>query len=261
MIDRWLTKIIDFIFPHQKGFGGREDSFWDNHWNEMIDYYKKYGEMFEIRDKWDFHCNEILHKHYKSIVEDFKNLKCIECGSGGGYESSLMAKGGAKVTILDYSEEAIEYAKIVAQRLNVLGKIQFINVNIFDFYTKEKYDLAWNCSVIEHYQDNEIVQLIKKMMDFTKNNGLVVITIPNLLSPQSIYWMLIAGKGSERYISHKKLKMLMEKAGLKYVKIKNFNYWAPSFLPVKWAIEISKNKLLNNLKIFCWLFSGIGIKT
>ena len=80
MIDRWLTKLIDFIFPHQKNFDRNEKLFWNNHWDKMIDYYKKYGEIFEIRDKWDFYCNEALHDHYKTIVKetiekDLKDLK------------------------------------------------------------------------------------------------------------------------------------------------------------------------------------------
>ncbi len=85
-------------------------------------------------------------------------------------------------------------------------------------------------------------------------------TVPNLLSPQSIYWMSTTGKGSERYITHRKLKTLMENAGLFQIQIKNFNYWLPSFLPVNLAVITSKIKFLNNLKLLCWLFSGIGIK-
>jgi len=107
MIDEMLTKLINFIFPHQKDYGGNEKLYWDSYWNKMIDYYKKYDEIFEIRDKWDFYCNEALHSHYKAIVKetlgkDFKNLKCIEAGCGGGYESALMARDGAEVTVLDY---------------------------------------------------------------------------------------------------------------------------------------------------------------
>jgi 2-polyprenyl-3-methyl-5-hydroxy-6-metoxy-1,4-benzoquinol methylase len=122
MIDERLTKLIDFIFLYQKDFNGDEKLYWDTHWNKMIDYYKKYGEIFEIRNKWDFYCNEALHSYYKEIVKetldkDFKNLKCIEVGYGGCYESALMAQDGAEVTVLDYSEKAIEYVKIVSGRV------------------------------------------------------------------------------------------------------------------------------------------------
>jgi len=57
MLDKLLAKLIDLIFPHNKNFNEDELVFWDKHWNEMIEYYKKYGEIFEIRDEWDFHCN------------------------------------------------------------------------------------------------------------------------------------------------------------------------------------------------------------
>jgi hypothetical protein len=63
--------------------------------------------------------------------------------------------------------------------------------------------------------------------------------------------MATVGKSSERYINHKRLKVLMESAGLKNVKTKNFHYWLPSFLSVEWRIKINKNKLLNNPSIFC----------
>ena len=37
----------------------------------------------------------------------FNNLKVIEIGAGVGTNAALMAKRGAKVTILDYSENAL----------------------------------------------------------------------------------------------------------------------------------------------------------
>lgn len=261
MINGWLTTIIDFVFPHHEVLRNGEKAFWDNHWSRMIQYYKNHGEIFEINDKWDFCCNAALHNHYKSMIKNFRKLSCIECGCGGGYESTLLIKEGGKITILDYSEKALEYAKIVRQRMGGSNTIEFIQEDILSFVPTRKYDLAWNCGVIEHYQDNEIIKIIEKMTSFVKRGGLVVITVPNLLSPQSIYWTLKEGKGSERYLSHRKLKVLMTKAGLKNIQIKNLHYWLPSFLPYTWAIKISEFKILNNIKYLTWLFSGIGIKS
>lgn len=252
-----LTKIIDFVFPHQSNFEN-EKIFWDNHWDKMIQYYKKHGKIFEINNKWDFYCNDALHRHYKSIVKDFNNLRCIECGSGGGYESALMARDGASVTILDYSKKAIDYARIVSQEVGVLNKVKFVCEDIFDFQPDHQYDLAWNCGVAEHYQDEKIIEMIEKMKSWVKSNGLVIITVPNLLSPQSIYWMMSSGKGSERYISHKRLVSLMKTAGLQNVSVRTLNYWLPSFLPFTWAVKTSKWRFLNRLRFLAWLFSGIG---
>jgi 2-polyprenyl-3-methyl-5-hydroxy-6-metoxy-1,4-benzoquinol methylase len=171
-----------------------------------------------------------------------------------------MAKEGAKVTLLDYSEKAIEYAKVVSRRLGTLDKLELRCENMFNFNESNKYDLSWNCGVIEHYDDDKIIEMIKKMASFVKKDKLVIVTIPNLLSPQSIYWMLKVGKNSERYLSHSRLVFLMRKSGLKNIQIKNFNYWLPSFFPYKWAIKSSNFKVLNNTKLLSWLFSGIGTK-
>jgi hypothetical protein len=83
MINEWLMKLINLYFLLSKKFDGNEKLYWDKHWNnKMINYCKKYGEIFEIRDKWEFYCSEALHSHYKAIIkkilnQNFKNLRCI----------------------------------------------------------------------------------------------------------------------------------------------------------------------------------------
>ncbi|MBU2101474.1 methyltransferase domain-containing protein [Patescibacteria group bacterium] len=258
-MSRILTRIIDFIFPHQKDIKLGDERFWDLHWDKMNRYFKKHGEIFEINDKWDFHCNDALHEHYKSIIGSPKDLKIIECGCGGGYEGSLMARDGGNIVVMDYSSKALDYAKLVSERLKVKEKIKFIEANLLDFKTNDKYNIAWNCGVIEHYDDKGAIALIKSMMSMVETGGQVLITIPSLLSPQSLYWMITEGKGSERYITRRKLIKLMETAGLKNVKIETFSYWLPSFLPHKWAIKLSKAKFFRTSAL-SWLFTGVGTK-
>lgn len=260
MIDEFITHLIDNIFPHQEDVNADEKLFWESHWTKMIKYYEKNGEIFEIHNQWDFYCNQYLHKHYQSIVRDFKNLLCLECGCGGGYESALMAKDGARVTILDYSKKAIEYAKIVSKQIGVMSKVEFINSDILNFSSENKYDVTWNCGVIEHYQENEIIKIINKMILNVKEKGSIIITVPNLISPQSIYWMLKEGKGSERYISQKKLIKLLKMLGLKNVYARTMNYWLPSCFSYKWAIKISKMSLVNKIRFLPWLFTVVGSK-
>lgn len=260
MMDEFITRVINAIFPHQQDIKTDEKSFWDSHWIKMNEYFKKNGEIFEIKDGWDFHCNQAFHQHYQSIVKNFNGLLCLECGCGGGYESALMARDGAVTTVLDYSANSLEYAKIVSDRLKISNKMEFVCENIFNYCPEKKYNLAWSCGVIEHYSDEDIVLMIKKMSSLVKNDNLVAITIPNMLSPQSIYWMLTEGKGSERFISHKKLSQLMVLAGLKNVQIKTLSYWLPSCFPYQWSMKVSKIAFINKLKFLSWLFTAVGIK-
>jgi 2-polyprenyl-3-methyl-5-hydroxy-6-metoxy-1,4-benzoquinol methylase len=257
-MENLITKLIDLFFRHNYKNGQAEQRCWENFWqNKKVDFFKK-NEIFEINNLWDFNCNLALHQHYKNIVKCIKKKSFLECGSGSGFESCLMSKDGGDVSVIDYSKSSIDYAKIVAQKTNQIDKIKFIQKDFRQYEPMERFDIVWNCGVIEHYNEKQSVLLISKMKDLTRSGGKVLITVPNLLSPQSLYWSIFSGKGSENYLSHRKLKTIMERAGLTNVKIVNFHYWLPSFLSYKWAIKTSQIKLFNNQKIFTWLFTGVG---
>jgi 2-polyprenyl-3-methyl-5-hydroxy-6-metoxy-1,4-benzoquinol methylase len=254
---RKIYKNTPFNQKHQ------EKIFWNNYWKEKIKYYQKYGEIFEIRNRWGFFCNQELHHHYKSLVGDFRNLSIIECGAGSGYNSCLMALEGAKTTVIDSSPEAIKYAKIVASRMKVNKKMRFICEDILNFKPTKTFDLAWNCGVIEHYSDRDAILIIEKMVTLVKSGGRIIITIPNLLSPEGIYRMLKKiikrERISERYITPTHLKKIMELARLTEVKIIPVNYFLPSFLPSQYANFARKFQITKFIKSLSWLFSGIGI--
>lgn len=253
-----ITKFIDLISQHENKNYQKEKTYWERFWQKQKNYFLKYGEIFEIRDQWDYNCNLALHQHYKSIIGYLRKKRFLECGCGSGFESCLISKDGGNATIIDYSKYSIDYARIVARRTGQNNKINFILKDFTQYKSIRKYDVVWNCGVIEHYFEQQSISLIKKMKELTKSGGKVIVTVPNLLSPQSLYWSIFSSKGNEKYLSHRKLKMIMEKAGLVNVKIVNFHYWLPSYIPYKWAIKVSQNKLINNQKLFVWLFTGVG---
>ncbi|MCL5795295.1 MAG: class I SAM-dependent methyltransferase [Patescibacteria group bacterium] len=257
-MDDLITKLVDLLSRHNFKNNQTEKEYWERFWLGQKDYFIKNKEILEINDPWDFNCNLALHNHYKSIIKNIKNKSFLECGTGSGFESCLISKDGGNVSIIDYTNASINYAKIVASRTGQNVKMKFILKDFLQYKPKEKFDVVWNCGVIEHYDEKNAVILIKKMKYLTKSGGRVLITIPNLLSPQSLYWSIFFGKGSEKYFSHRSLKRTMEQAGLTNVKITNFHYWLPSFFPYTWAIKTSQVKLINNQKILTWLFTGVG---
>src|SRR5258708_24368079 len=52
----------------------------------------------------------------------FDNLEVIEIGAGSGTYAALMAKRGAHVTILDYSEGALERGRVFFERHNLTAE-------------------------------------------------------------------------------------------------------------------------------------------
>jgi len=135
----------------------KEKLFWEEYWQSKIDQYKRSGILFEDYFRWGYYCNQALYHHYKDILGDVKNKNILEWGAGSGYVSCLAACEGAFVTCLDYSSKAIQYIEIVSKVLKVRKNIKIIHGDLNDVATKNIFDVIWNCGVLEHYSDKEII--------------------------------------------------------------------------------------------------------
>lgn len=262
-IEKQIHKNIERIIKRNFIEGENEMDYWNRHWKNMINHIEKNSIPFEIQDLWWKNLYDEMTLYYENEINGFKNKTICEIGAGSGYASLLMAKNGAQVTLIDFAPNSVEYAKRVMQYLSINPEnVKFIQGDLFskEKLTNEQFDIVWNCGVIEHYEWDEAIKLVKIMSSYTKPSGKVLITLPNLLSPFLIYKMFKEGKGSEIFFSHRMLKKLMEDSGLQQVKVSPINYWVPSFLPTSWANKMRNNKIGIKLKYLCWLFNGTGIK-
>lgn len=262
-IEKYIHKIIELIIPRNFINGENEQAYWNRHWKKMIEYIEKYYIPFEIKEIWWKNLYDEMIDYYEKEIDGFQGKTICEIGSGSGYATLLMAKKGANVILIDFAPNSVIYAKLVMKYLNINdNKVNFIQGNLFDKkkLTNELFDVVWNCGVIEHYKWDEAINLIKIMCSYTKKNGQVLITLPNLLSPFLIYKMFKEGKGSEIFFSHRMLKKLMQESGLYKIKTSPINYWLPSFFPVSWANTLRNFSIGIKFKYLCWLFNGTGIK-
>jgi 2-polyprenyl-3-methyl-5-hydroxy-6-metoxy-1,4-benzoquinol methylase len=69
-----------------------------------------------------------------------KNTSIIDFGCGPGLYTTRLAKSGAKVTGIDFSERSIEYAKKVADREQL--NISYMKQNYLDFETEDRFNLV-----------------------------------------------------------------------------------------------------------------------
>jgi len=237
-----------------------EEQYWDKYWQNEISYFNKYKESRETRDYWLNRCNVAMTNHYDSLLSGFANKSIIECGGGSGINSLLMAKRGAKVTIVDFSAKSLEYAKLIARQLKTEKQAKFKRADIYHLnFDKGVYDIAWNCGVIEHYSWDKAVRFLKLMISYVKPGGQVLVTIPNLLSYEIIYRMLKEGKGSEIFYSKRQLKMMMIEAGLLNVDVEPLLFATPSFAPH--FGEFLETPFLNKvMPTTSWLISAVGEK-
>lgn len=199
-----------------------------------------------------------------SIIGDVKKKKILEAGCGSGYLSLLLAQKGAEITLLDNSKFVIKYSKNLLKQIELKQKAKYkVKYMLADIrkipFNDNTFDVVHNCGVIEHYDDKMILAILKEMKRVVRKCGQVIVLVPNLLSPEIIWRMFKYGKGSERYFSKRKLKKLMEKAGLKEIDVKSAN---ASVIPSCFSEKIhSRLRFLDDkLKFFDYLFYGRGFK-
>ena len=260
IIEKTANFLIQKTFKKNIFENESEVEYWDRHWEKSITYFKKHGSPLEIKELWWKNLYDEMTLHYSKLLNGLENKYICELGCGSGYSSLLMAKQGAKVTLVDFSLKAKSYSKMLIDYLNIPNEnINFITVDIFNMKNNKIYDVVWNCGVIEHCGWNDAVNMIKKMKSNVKPGGSVIVTLPNLLSPQLLYKMIEEGKGSENYFSHRLLRKLMIEAGLCNVRTEAINYWVPSFLHSDYANKARNMNICKYFKSLAWLFSGIGM--
>lgn len=161
-------------------------------------------------------------------ILDFLLEKCapvqgktiLEAGSGSGRISYHLAKLGAEVTLLDFSESALHQSQIYFQQHNVNGK--FIKASIEEMpFPDETFDVVWNAGVLEHYPFSSQLKQIKEMARVLKPQGLLIVLAPNAacIFYRVAKWVLeVTGKWRFGYENpFWSLRPLLESAGLEVI--------------------------------------------
>ena len=148
---------------------------WDNLWNERTEEEDLLSiEKEEASVRW-----RKIESKVNEKFKDFKNLRVIEVGSGAGINALLFAKKGSKVTILDYSKNALNRSKQLFKKNKL--KASFVLSDALDLKKRllEKYDLSMSFGLAEHFTGDERVKIIKSHFDLINNKGLVLVSVPN----------------------------------------------------------------------------------
>lgn len=137
---------------------------WDKLWSHKVSY------------RWDS-LSQVIYETILKWVNPIQNLNILEAGSGTGKISLRLAIEGAQVTLVDYSEKALENSREAfghesSQGTFILSDIR--NIQAPD----DKYDLTWNAGVLEHFTFDEKVSIMEEMARITKPGGIILILTP-----------------------------------------------------------------------------------
>lgn len=229
-------KIWNEIF--QKELQHKSKKLFSSYWWE--DYYREIQEFikFNIIDKND------------------TKIDVIEIGSWSWKASIVLWKMVNSITLLDISKNALKYAKLLSKKFEV-NNISFIEQDIFKMsIPNHSFHLTWNIGTLEHYNDEEIIIMIKEMLRVTKKWWYIAFGVPNekswpilkakLLTLRGFSWISWYKLDTERFFNHDEIMALLKKVNINESDILYTNFW--SFLPMEFPkifIKLFNNKFIN----------------
>lgn len=108
------------------------------------------------------------------------NLEAIEVGSSFGITSALL-KNKFNCTLLDIDGNALKLAEQFFSKIK--RPVNILNHDMFLFSQVEgQFDLIFNSGVLEHFNFEERVRIFEQMKLKLKDEGKIVIAIPNHFS-------------------------------------------------------------------------------
>jgi len=251
--------LIDKIFKPTSNTIEEEKSYWDKFWRKKI----SSGSFSEITNWFQKMAHKRAHDLIHSLLGNVKHKEFLEIGSGSGYNSILLSMEGVDCTVLDSSKFALKYSEKLSQKVikreNTI-KIKYVLGQVEEIpFKDESFDAVYSCGLIEHFNDQKIKKIILEIKRVLQNNGQIIVLVPNLMSPEIIYRMIKFGRGSERYLTKKKLKNMLKEVGFKDVIVKSAMISAlPSFIPE--SVYNKLNWLNHKLKFLDYLFYGRAFK-
>ena len=168
-------------------------SFYDRYHQKNKDFYSP----IKRNNFTYFYPLQYLHQEFT----DFNNLKVLDVACGVGALSFYFASLGAKIRGIDISERAISICqktqKFLSKEKNEFKKMNFEEISIEKFRSKEKFDLVLCSEIIEHVKDDDL--FLKKIHQQLKKGGILYLSTP---SPENILYKTGKLKKFDKEVGH-----------------------------------------------------------
>jgi 2-polyprenyl-3-methyl-5-hydroxy-6-metoxy-1,4-benzoquinol methylase len=143
-----------------------------------------------------------------------------------------LAKNGLEVTALDSSETALKLCqKFCDDKKNIKYIKEDILSNYFSNNLKQNFDIVFSDGLLEHFNFNSQIKILKNFAKVLKPGGKIVTFVPNKFSPWQLIRPFILKGIYEEPMILKKLLFLNKTSGLKVIESGGINVLPVSFSP------------------------------
>ena len=156
-------------------------------------------------------------------------MAVLDAGCGSGFFSNYFLSRGCRVHTLDYSETALEVARLVTENRSE----SYLQENLLDpsfgDRCKEKFDLIFTDGLFEHFSDADQKIILNNFKKTKTHGGTIATFVPNRYSWWEIVRPLVMPGIQEVPFTMKKLEALH--SGLEIFKTGGLNVLPLPFSP------------------------------
>ncbi|MCL2101763.1 MAG: methyltransferase domain-containing protein [Fibromonadales bacterium] len=217
-------------------------SVWNEFWNRKKDLKKVYPSSPSV---------------LKAILGmgPVNGLKILEVGAGTGRDSLELAKAGAQVFILDYSEESLKIARELA--MLAPENLHLVQGDAFNApFPSETFDIVFHQGLAEHFKNP--LPLLKENARLLKKGGFCLCDVPQTFHLYTVLKQILIAfdkwfAGWETQFTMPQLRKLMKNADLEVVHEygdwmrPNLIYRILREMGLKFGIELPKYPLNKTL--------------
>ncbi len=143
------------------------------------EYFENYVEhAFGDHKQADFKINQIMYNYTRFFPDDLDS-KILDIGIGRGEMLTVFNNLGYRNYLgVDISPSTVSFCKNIG-----LNCTQIQNTENYLIERHGQFDLITLCDVLEHIEKNKVIEFVKSINTALKNNGIIIIQIPNMQSP------------------------------------------------------------------------------
>ncbi len=109
-----------------------------------------------------------------------KSETTLDMGSGRGENSAMLACAGRQTTLLDWSQDNLDYSKKLYGLMGLEGQFCRADMTKPLPFERNAFDLVFSCGVFEYFMPDTIREIIKE--SFRVSRKRVIIMVPNAFS-------------------------------------------------------------------------------